>query len=151
MQKLIDWLVPWELILMVIIVLGKIIFVLPFYWWVVFYVLLGLVLLDLLLKLVKVSNVKGFVSSYLFEVIVLLPFYLVFRVLERFMVLVEREDDKKTFNMLFHDNLNKKETKIIKVCEKRVGRRVRSMTRFFKPIQKNHRLLIALTFYEEVR
>ena len=148
MLKVIDWLVPWEIILIVIVILLKVVFVLPFYWWIIFYVLLGLLVLDLVLKLIRVGSIKGFIGSYLFDVILLLPFYFVFRVLERFMIMIERKDDKKTFSMLFHDNINKKETKIIKLCEKRVGKRVRLMTKFFKPIQKNHRLLIALIFYE---
>jgi hypothetical protein len=151
MQKIIDWLVPWELILLVIIVLGSFLFVMPYYWIIIFYILVGLIVLDLCLKFFRMLTIDDFFNLYIFEVILLIPFYLVFRVLERFMVMIERKSDKNTFKMLYHESLNKKETIVIKGCERIVGKRVKQMTRFYKPIQRNHKLLIAVTFYEEMQ
>ena len=87
------------------------------------------------------------------------PFFLVFRVVERFILLIELSSDLKTFQMLFHEGLELEKSgakflreggRIVQEAEK-VGKvsRAKQIVRFFKPIQRIPRLLKALPFYEK--
>lgn len=160
----IDWLIPW----CIFVLLGIIISEIFFYGFaerihliivVLDYFVLSIFIFDLYFKYMRIRNIKNFVRECWLDILAVFPFFLLFRMVERFVVLAELSGDFKQFQLLFHEGLEleksgaeivKEGGKIIQEAEK-LGKvsRVEQIIRIFKPIQRAPRLIKALPFYEQ--
>ncbi|MBI5871797.1 hypothetical protein HZB88_01805 [archaeon] len=115
--------------------------------------------LDLVFKYIRIRKIPKFIKTCWLDIIAIFPFFLLFRVIERVVILAEISGSIKQFQMLFHEGMEiEKETakifeeggKIVQEAEK-VGKtsRVKSIIRIFKPVSRSPRLVKALPFYEQ--
>ena len=120
---------------------------------------IGIFVIDLIFKWIRIRHIKPFIKECWLDIIAIFPFFLIFRVVERFLILLELSGDVKQFQMLFHEGLELRKSgsnilreggKIVQEAEK-AGKlsRVQQIIRYIKPIQRTPRLLKALPFYEK--
>ncbi|MBT3985330.1 hypothetical protein HOD38_01255 [archaeon] len=163
-EVIVDWIIPFA----VLILLGVIIVELFFHDFAETYHLaitiidatvIGIFVIDLIFKWIRIRHIKPFIKECWLDIIAVFPFFLVFRVVERFLILLELSGDIKQFQMLFHEGLELRKSgssilkeggKIVQEAEK-AGKlsRVQQIVRYIKPIQRSPRLLKALPFFEK--
>tara|TARA_Y100000310_G_scaffold343667_1_gene452368 strand:+ start:1254 stop:1919 length:666 start_codon:yes stop_codon:yes gene_type:complete len=160
----IDWLIPWMILLLLIIIVIELFFhdfadTYHLYINILDYIVIGVFVGDLYFKYKRMKNIKKFLKSSWLDIIAVFPFFLIFRFVERFIILIELSKDLKQFQMLFHEGLEleksgskmiQESTRIIQEAEK-AGKvsRVNKIIRFFRPIQRTPRLIKALPFFEQ--
>jgi len=160
----VDWVIPWCIILLLIIIILDIF--LPetaehyhLYILIGDYFIISVFIVDLIFKYLRIRNINNFIKECWLDILAVFPFFLIFRMLERFIILAELSGSFTQFQLLFHEGLEleksgskivKEGGKIIEEAEK-VGKvsRVKQIIRFFKPIQRAPRLIKALPFYEK--
>ncbi len=103
--------------------------------------------IDLLFKYLRIRKIPEFLKTCWLDIIAIFPFFLLFRLIERAVIIAEVSGSFKQFQMLFHEGIEiEKETakileeggKIAQEVEK-TGKasRVRGIIRVFKPISKH--------------
>tara|TARA_Y100000310_G_scaffold34947_1_gene33081 strand:- start:351 stop:983 length:633 start_codon:yes stop_codon:yes gene_type:complete len=160
----VDWLIPWLIVLLLFIIITELFFHdFAEQYHTLISVLDGFVIfvfvLDIIFKWIRIRNIKKFFKTCWLDILAVFPFFLFFRFLEQFIIIIDLSKDFKQFQLLFHEGLELEKTgaklieegsKLIQEAEK-AGKvsRVKKIVRFFKPIARSPRLIKALPFYEK--
>lgn len=160
----VDWLIPWLIIALLIIIIIELFFhdfasTYHLYIEIADYSIISVFVADLYFKYRRMKNIKKFLRSSWLDIIAVFPFFLVFRFVERFIILIEISRDYSHFQTLFHEGLEiekssvkmiEESSKIIQEAEK-AGKasRVNKIIRLFRPISRTPRLMKAVPFYEQ--
>jgi hypothetical protein len=164
LEYAIDWLIPWMILILLAIIILELFFhdfaeTYHLYINIADYTVIGVFVVDLYFKYIRIRNIKTFFKTCWLDILAVFPFFLVFRFVERFIILIELSKDIKQFQMFFHEGLEleksgskmiQESSRIIQEAEK-AGKvsRVKNIMRFFKPIQRTPRLIKALPFFEQ--
>ena len=160
----VDWLIPW----LVLVLLGIIVIELFFHDFaehhhtvimILDYFVLVIFVFDLVFKYFRIRNVKKFFKTCWLDILAVFPFFILFRFIERFIIIIDLSKDLTEFQKFFHEGLELEKSsvkiieegsKIIQEAEK-AGKvsRVQKIVQFSKPVQKSPRILKALPFFEE--
>ncbi len=160
----VDWLIPWMIVLLLFIIIVELFFhdFAEHYHTIIAildYIVISVFVLDLVFKWVRIRNIKKFLKTCWLDILAVFPFFIFFRFIEQFIIIVDLSKDLKQFQLLFHEGLELEKSgaklldegaKLIQEAEK-AGKvsRVKKIVRFFRPISRSPRLLKALPFYEE--
>jgi len=108
--------------------------------------------IDLIYKYNRVRNFPKFVKEYWLEILAVLPFYLIFRVIETTIGFLEISGVIKQGQNLFHSGVEvEREISLItKEAEEieKIGARTNKFARIFRTVERTPRLMTASKFYE---
>tara|TARA_Y100000310_G_C20626478_1_gene786215 strand:+ start:516 stop:1178 length:663 start_codon:yes stop_codon:yes gene_type:complete len=164
LELAVDWMIPWLILILLIIIILELFFhdiadTYHLYIEIADYTVITFFIADLYFKYRRMKNIKRFLKSSWLDILAVFPFFLVFRFVERFIILIELSQDYKHFQMLFHEGLELEKSgskmiaessKIIQEAEK-AGKasRVNKIIKMFRPIGRTPRLIKALPFFEQ--
>lgn len=86
-EHFVDFIIPYALILLAILIIGELFYeelIHPYLTLVniIDWIIIGVFVIDLTFKWFRIRNIKGFVKRYWLDIIAVMPFFLVFRLLE---------------------------------------------------------------------
>lgn len=116
------------------------------------YTVLGIFILDLIFKYLRIRNIPNFLKTCWLDIIAVFPFFLLFRVFESFLIFTELPKEVRQFQLVFHEGveLSKESSRIIQEAEE-AGKisRVKTIVRMFEGLQESPKMVKALSFYEQ--
>jgi hypothetical protein len=159
----VDWLIPWMIVLLLFIIITELFFhdFAEHYHTLISIldtIVVFIFIFDLIFKWIRIRNIKKFFKTCWLDILAVFPFFVFFRFLEQFVIIIDLSKDFKQFQLLFHEGLELEKSgvklieegsKLIQEAEK-AGKvsRVKKILRFFQPISRSPRLIKALPFYE---
>src|SRR3989344_2134788 len=109
--------------------------------------------IDLIYKYNRVRNFPKFVKEYWLEILAVLPFYLIFRVIETTIGFLELSGIIKQSQNILHSGVEvEREISLItKEAEEieKIGARTNKFARIFRTVERTPRLMTASRFYEK--
>jgi len=104
---------------------------------------------DLIFKYIRMHNVPKFLRTYWIEILAVFPFYLLFRAVDLFMIVVPVSDAFQSAQMMLHEGLEVEKEGARIVREAGRGSRYSRFTRFLRPVLRLPRFLKISSFYEK--
>jgi len=161
-ELLVDKIIPYSLVLLFFLIIGEIFYadiIEPYriYVSITDGFIIFIFVIDLIFKYVRIRNFPKFFKSYWLEIIAVFPAFLVLRVVEEFVILVDLGETMQTVGgtaqSALHETLGiEKEGKILMGEVERTGRgisRFRYYHKFIRPLARFPRFLMAFSFYEK--
>ena len=116
------------------------------------YTIVGIFLLDLLFKYLRIRKFKNFLKECWLDIIAVFPFFLIFRVFESILIFAELPKELRQAQLLLHEGLALSEgsSKLIQEAEE-AGKisRVKTIIRMFRGIEDSPKIVKAISFYEQ--
>ena len=151
-RKAVDKVIPYALIILLVITLFQVFFpekaepyIATFH-----FIDLGIIsifVLDLYFKYQRSKTIPLFLKSSWMDIIAVLPFFLIARIIEEALLLAQVGDIVETVDQVIeleHDSI-----KLVKQAEKEAKFiRVRYLNRFLRPLARSPRFVKAFTFFE---
>lgn len=163
LEKLVDHIIPYMLILLLVIIILEIFFKefvehnhLHPYIVAADYVVIAVFVADLIFKWIRIRNVKLFLKKAWLDIIAVFPFFIFFRAFEAVagVFALEFGEAATTVQKVLHEGVEveKEGAKVLEAIEKegaRAGRVTRStrFTRFFRIFTRVPRFVKAIPFY----
>lgn len=121
--------------------------------------IIGFFLVDLIFKWYRAKNIKQFIQTSWIDIIAVFPFFLIFRVLEQFIIFFEISKSVQQFQGFLHSGLELsrtgsdilKEGGLVTQEAAKAGKlaRLERFMKIFRPLQRSPRLIKAFGFYEK--
>lgn len=108
-------------------------------------------ILDLIFKYLRIRKFKKFLKECWLDILVVFPFYLVFRVIEEIILITRAGEEVTRFQGIFH--LGRESSEVVKELES-AGKiekleRMTRLRRFLRPLLRMPRMIKAFIFYEK--
>jgi len=143
-EILVDRAIPYTLILLLLLIIAEIFFADKIESYhinvsVVDGFIIGIFVVDLAFKYIRTKNIPKFFRTYWLEIIAVFPAFLVLRLIEEFIIIVNIEESIVISQ------------EVIEVGERTVPKasRTRYFARFLRPLARLPRFLKAFSFYEK--
>jgi hypothetical protein len=148
-EKLVDFLIPYTLILLLIIILLELFFasvVEPYEHYILMldYFILFVFIIDLVFKYKRSRDIPNFLKTSWLDIIAVFPFFLIFRLIEEFVSITKLGELTQS---IFHETveIEKAGQKVIREA----GKTTRFSGRFIRIITRIPRFAKALPFFEK--
>ncbi len=111
-------------------------------------IIVTIFLADLVFKYLRLRNVPLFLKRYWLDILAVFPFYLFFRLIEVFLILVPISESFQSFQMMLHEGLEieKEGSKIVKEASR--SSRYARMVKIIRPVLRLPRFLKIIAYYE---
>ena len=152
-EKITDAAIPYALLVLLAVIITELFFHKYFigYEWVfslIDGIVVGIFVVDLIFKYIKVKKIPLFVKRYWMDIIVVFPFFLMFRFVEQFLPFTGLLEETQ---MIAHEGVEMEREGVKVARELKVGRlsRSRKFLRFLRPILRTPRLLKTISIFEK--